>query len=362
VAVLSDLLSRVRLELGDAQKQFTFKATGDGATKVFETDYKPVELTNLLVTVAGSPIAYPSGYTIEQSTGILTFVTAPATSAAIVVTGMVDRYFLDSELTEFINDAVNQHTYNRTDSFGSAVTLASISAVEEYPVAILASIEGLWALATDASFDIDISAPDGVTIPRAQRYRQITEIIAERWNQYRMLCSQLNIGLWRIEMGTLIRTSRTTNKYVPIYMGQEVDDSRIPERVYIQNDLTGRNTFPSYAQTYDIVLYQGNSYSATFDFPFDITGLEFAAQIRTYPNAPSIYANFEVTVVSASSSLSTIQLSLEVADTAYLPPRGFWDLRATSTADSTYAQTYIKGQVFTTQGVTDSSGAMDGSW
>lgn len=362
MAVLSDILSRVRLELGDLQKNFTFTATGDGITKVFATGIKPMELDNLYITVAGTAVAYPAGYSLEQDTGIITFTTAPASAAAIVVKGFQDRYFLDAELSNFISDAVNQHTYNRTDSFGSAVTLATISPVEEYPVAILAAIEGLWALATDAAFDIDIQAPDGINIPRSERYRQLTGIIQQRWDQYRMLCSQLNVGLWRIEMGTLIRTSRTTNKYVPIYMGQEVDDSRMPERVYIQNDLTGRNTFPSYAQTYDIVLYQGNSYSATFDFPFDITGLEFAAQIRTYPNAPSIYANFEVTVVSASSSLSTIQLSLEVADTAYLPPRGFWDLRATSTADSTYAQTYIKGQVFTTQGVTDSSGAMDGSW
>jgi len=352
VATISDLLSRVRLELGDQQKAFTFNATGDGSTKVFATGIKPMEVENLSVKVAGSSIAYPTGYTVEQSTGIVTFATAPANNAAIVIQGNVDRYFLDSELTEFINDAVNQHTYNRVDSYGSQVTLATISAVEEYPVAILASIEGLWALATDAAFDINITAPDGVMIPRSERYRQLTEIISERWNQYRLLCSQLNIGLWKIEMGTLIRTSRTTNKYVPIYVGQEIDDSRMPERVWIQNNLTGRNPFPSYAQTYDIVLYQGNSYQSTFDFPFDITGMDFEAQIRTYPNSPSLYATFEVTVVSTSTSLSTLQLNLEVSDTEYLPPRAFWDLRATSSSDSNWAQTYIKGQVFTTEAVT----------
>ena len=119
----------------------------------------------------------------------------------------------------------------------------------------MATIEALWALATDAAFDINITAPDGVMIPRAQRYQQLSSIIQQRWEQYKTLCAQLNVGLWKIEMGTLIRTSRTTNKYVPIYVGQEIDDSRKPERVYIANNLTGRSPMPTNAQNYDIILF-----------------------------------------------------------------------------------------------------------
>ena len=153
-------------------------------------------------------------------------------------------------------------------------------------------------------------------------------------------------------MGTLIRVSRTTNKYVPIYINQEVDDNRRPERAYIHNDLTGRTPIPTTAQIYDITLYQGDSWYAEFDFPFDVTGLTFKAQIRTYPNSPSLYATFAVNTISTSSTLSKIGLTLTTKDTAYMPVRAFWDLQATSANDANYEQTYIRGQVFTTQQVT----------
>jgi len=126
VAVLSDILSRVRLDLGDLQKNFTFTATGDGTTTIFPTGIKPIEIVNLTVTENGNPIGYPYGYTVEQDTGIITFANAPASGATIFIQGVQDRYFLDSELCVFINDAVTEHTYNRVDAYGTQVTLASI--------------------------------------------------------------------------------------------------------------------------------------------------------------------------------------------------------------------------------------------
>jgi len=352
VALLADLVSRVRLELGDASKQFTYSGTGDGVTKAFYLNTKPVELTNLYITVNGVAKAYPTDYSLEGDQGIIHFTSAPGNNTAIKVEGTANRYFLDDDICGFVNTAVTQHTYNRTDAYGSAVTIASIPAVEEYPVAILATIEALWALATDAAFDINITAPDGVVIPRAQRYTQLTGIISQRWDQYKQLCSALNIGLWRLEMGTLRRVSRTTNKLVPVYMAQEIDDARKPERVYISNDLNGRSPMPTTAQNYDIILYQGDSYEVEFDFPFDTTALTFKAQVRTYPNAPSLYASFTVTTISTSSTLSKIKLSLTSSATKYMPVRAFWDLQATAASDPDYQMTYIKGQVFTTQQVT----------
>lgn len=352
MALIADLVSRVRLELGDQPIQFTYKATGDGTTKDFTLDCKPVDPNTLLVTVNGIPVPTPSVYTLEQDIAVVHFGTAPYANANIVITGVHYRYFTDTDISTFINTAVTQHTYNRTDSYGSNVNLRSIPAVEEYPLAILAVIEALWVLATDSAFDINISAPDGVVIPRAQRYQQLTDMIKQRWEQYKTLCAQLNIGLWRIEMGTLRRISRSTNKLVPLYMAQEVDDARRPERVYMQNDLLGRSQLPDYNQIYDMVIYQGDSFAVEFDFPFDITGLTFKAQIRTYPNAPSLYATFTVTTVSTSSTLSKINLSLTSSDTAYLPVRGFWDIQATSVTDPEYQMTYVHGQVFTIQQVT----------
>jgi hypothetical protein len=326
VALLTDLVSRVRLELGDQPIQFTYKAVGDGVTKDFTLECKPVDPTTLVVTTGITPVPTPAGYTLEKDVGVVHFVTAPTIGTPVTVTGLRYRYFTDSDICTFINTAVSQHTYNRTDSYGS--------------------------VATDSAFDINITAPDGVVIPRAQRYSQLTGIIQQRWEQYKQLCAQLNIGLWRIEMGTLRRISRTTNKLIPVYIPQEVDDARRPERVYLQNDLTGRSPAPAYGQLYDIVLYQGDSFQCEFDFPFDTTGYNFTAQIRTYPNAPSLYATFTITTISTSSTLSKLKVSLKKTDTAYMPVRAFWDLQATSVTDPDYEVTYIHGQVFTVQQVT----------
>ncbi len=350
MAAIADLVSRVRLELGDMPKQFSFTATGDGTNKDFDTKIKPLDSTTLLVTVNGTAIAQPAGYTVEKDLGVFHFVTAPANNAVVKFVGTSYRYFSDSDLTTFINTAVSQHVDNRTDQFGTQVTLASIPPVEEYPLAILATIEALWALATDAAFDIDISAPDGVMIPRSERYRQLSQIIAQRWDQYKQLSSALNIGLWRIEMGTLRRVSRTTNKLVPIYLAQEIDDSRKPERIYINNDLKGRSPLPSYAGTYDIILYQGDNWSGTFDFPFDVTNLNFKAQVRTYPNSPAIYATFTITKTNAANG--TILLTLPSSATKYMPARAFWDLQATMDSNPDFEQTYVRGQIFTQQQVT----------
>lgn len=350
MAVLSDIVYRTRLELGDQAHKFDYSAVGNGITTAFDLSAKPVDPATLLVTVNGTPMTNPTQYTVETDLGVIHFVNPPSNGAVIVASGTAFRYFSDSDIELFVNTVIEQHTLNRTDSMGSQVTLANLPAVEEYPVAILATIEALWALATDASFDINIMAPDGVTIPRAQRFQQLTAMIAQRQQQYKELCSALNIGLWRIEMGTLRRVSRTTNKLVPIYVAQEIDDSRRPERVYIQNDLNGRKPFPSTASIYDIAIYQGDNWEAIFDFPFDITNYDFKAQIRTYPNAPALYATFNVDKFDPVAG--KLKLSLTTSQTKYLPARGFWDLQMTDPSNTNFEQTYIKGQVFVTQQVT----------
>jgi hypothetical protein len=331
-------------------KQFTSTFTGDGTTKDFDTKIKPLEDTTLVVTVNNVAQTQPQMYTVEKDLGVFHFITAPTNNHVIKIVGTSYRYFTDADITRFINTAVEQHTHERTDGFGTQMSLGLLPPVEEYPLAILATIEALWALATDAAFDIDIQAPDGVMIPRSERYRQLSQIIQQRMEQYKQLSSALNIGIWRIEMGTLRRVSRMTNKLVPIYLAQEIDDSRKPERIYIQNDLNGRKPAPSYAGVYDIALYQGDSWSGEFDFPFDVTALTFKAQIRTYPNAPALYATFTVTKFDAANG--RIRLTLDPAATKYLPARAFWDLQATSATDPTFEQTYVRGQVFVTQQVT----------
>jgi len=350
MASMADLVSRVRLELGDMPKMFTFSVIGDGSTKDFYLKEKPIDPYTLYVSVNNAAILSGSGYKLEKDKGMLHFRYALTASENLFVAGTSYRYFTDADIETFINTAVTQHLHERTDSYGSNMSLAKLPPVEEYPVAILAVIEALWALATDASFDINISAPDGVVIPRNQRYEQLTNTINQRWEQYRQLCQQLNIGLWRIQVGTLRRVSRLTNKFVPVYLSQEIDDSRKPERVYLNNDLMGRTPTPSAVEVYDIQMYQGDSFERQVNFDFNITGLVWKAQIRTYPNSPSLYGTFNVTILDAATG--KIKLTMTNSNTKYLPARAFWDLQATSTTDATFERTFLRGQVFVTQQVT----------
>lgn len=352
MATISALLDRVRLELGDTPAQFTTNLKGDGNTKDFYLKVKPVDATYLTVLVNNVPQANPANFTVEENIGMIHFATAPANNAVIKITGTHYRYFTTSELTTFVNTAVLQHTDNRTNSFGSQITIETLPPIEEYPVALLTTINALWALATDASFDINIQAPDGVIIPRNQRFQQLSAIIASRQEQYRALCAALNIGLWRIEMGILRRVSRTTNKLVPIYMPQEIDDSSKPERVYMENNMKGRTPVPNNVQVYDIVLTQGDTWlSPEMDLPIDITSFNVKAQIRTYPESPTLAAEMTVTILDAAAG--RIQLSLTKEKTDALPLKAFWDLQV-SASDGSYSQTWLRGLVFANREVTTS--------
>jgi len=351
MATLTDLISKVRTEINDQAKQFTKTFTGDGVTTTFNLGVKPVDDATLLVKDNTTTLTNPTGYTVETVYGVIHTTSAPASGHTLTVTGNVWRYFSDSEITNFINTAVLQHTNNRTNSFGSAITLATLPELEVYPLVVLCTVEALFALATDASYDININAPDGVSIPRGQRFQQMTALINQRMEHYKSICAALNIGLWRIEIGTLRRVSRTTNKLVPIYVPQEIDDSTSPERVYMQNDLNGRTVVPSTIPIYDMVMYQGDDFSVILDFPdtMSFTNLTFKAQIRTYPGSPTLWATFTVAVYDAN--LKKLKLSLPGTTTANLPLRCFWDIQATSSTDSSVI-TYLRGQVFTYPQVT----------
>lgn len=345
-----DLLMKVRNELADQPTLFSKTFIADGNEITYPLGVKPIEPSTLQVTLNGQIVTQPTYYAAGDKTGVIYFVNPPDAGAVIKVIGNAYRYFTDFELENYVRTSITQHTYNRTDGFGRRVTLRTLDPVEEYPLVVLTVIEALWALATDSAFDINITAPDGIMIPRDQRYMQITNLIQQRWEQYRQLCSQLNVGLWRIEMGDLRRVSRTTNRLVPLYVEQEADDPAMPERLYIPTDVTGRQPVISPIPIVDFLLYQSDSFSEVLDFNRDVTGLNFQAQIRSFPTSPTLYANFDVTVLQ-NSNPARIQLTLKRSDTDMLPLRSFWDLRATS-SDPDYEETFVRGQVFTQPQVT----------
>ena len=291
-----------------------------------------------------------SGAMVEESTGVITFDDAPYTGSTITIQGDHYKYFTAAELCRIVSAAVQEHLYHRTDSFQRQLTIANLPLIEEYPVSILGTIQALYTLATDASFDIDISTPDGVSIPRAERYRQLMDMIRARKEQYDDLCKALNIGITRIDVFTLRRISNSTNKYVPIYLPQEIDDRTPPSRVYLPIPTYGGSPVPSVAADYDLKFTQGDDFSVTLDFPFDVTGYTPKAQIRLYPESANVIANITCEITDAAAG--KIKISLSSTQTRKVPLRAYWDIQLTTPDDPPLTETYLRGAVFCVRDIT----------
>ena len=344
MASVADLSNRLRSELTDVGKTFIETFVGNGVTKTFNLSHYPINGADLKV-ISGTTDTYPvdsaqmtvksgstdisSTSTIEEHTGLLTLAAAPALNTIITVAGTYYRYFTDAEIQNYVNIAFVQHAGTAANAYGSKISLSNLPMVEEYPIVLLASTMALFTLATDAAYDIDIQAPDGVSIPRSERYRQLMDMIQLRKEQYRELCNLLGVGLHRIEVVTVRKISQRTNRYVPIYRAQELDDHGYPQRVHIPLP-TYMDQTTSSVQTYDINLYRGDSFEVTIDFPFSLTDYSLLSQIRSYSGANIVLATFNINITDVANGKA--KLSLTSDQTSDLPSRGRWDIQMTKKA------------------------------
>lgn len=326
MATISSLVDRVRLELGDLGKSFVTQFVADGTTNRFQLHYSPLDASSVYVFTNGTDITSQSS--VEESTGILVTDTVLEDGVEVTVSGNYYRYFTAAELTSLVNDAVLQHTANHVDSTGRKITVENLPQIEEYPVAIYATTLALYTLATDAAFDIDIAAPDGVSIPRSERYRQLNQQIAERQAQYKELCVQLGLGMYKIDVFTLRRVSKATNRYVPVYKPQEVDDRSYPQRVRDQLPTYGDKPPVWPTDAGELTAYQGRAFSTTVSFSgtFD-ESTSFAAKLLSQRGSVLVVQEFELDTVDNGDGNYTATLSLTSDQTLRLPSRTYWSLQ-----------------------------------
>lgn len=352
MTILTGLSNRLRSELGDFPKSFVFQTTADGTSTRYLVPYSPLDGVNLIITVNGVDVS--TTVEVEEATGYIVFDTAPISGRLIVVAGNYYRYFTSAEIEQFVTTAFQQHTANHNDSYGRSVALSTLPTLEEYPVLVWASTLALYTLATDASFDIDITAPDGVQIPRSERYRQLMQMIEVRKTQYKELCSQLGIGLYKIDVFSLRRISKTTNHYVPIYVPQEIDDREPKERVYIPIPTYGGVKKLTSAFTQDLYVYTGDSYSVQIQFDFEVNGYVAKSEIRPAPNSPILLAAFATSYPNVGAvdggGLRTLQLDLTATQTLKLPGVCYYDVQLTD--PNGLVHTYVTGKIFVTAQVT----------
>lgn len=351
MATLASLADRLRAEIGDIARSFTEELRGDGESKRFQLTEAPINAASLSIKVNGVEVS--STATIEEVTGMIQLSSVPIDGATVYVSGTSFKYFTDTEIQYYVNTAFIEHARSITDSNGSRVTMATLPAIDEYPVVLLASTMALYTLATDAAFDIDIISPDGVSIPRSERYRQLMETVTNRKEQYRELCNMLGTGMYKIEVFTLRKISRRTNRYVPIYRPQEIDDGSMPQRVYLQMPDYGDITLPSPVTNKDLSLYSGDDFDIQLKFSMDLSTYTPLAQIRLFPTFPSnqvgpvILTTFETTITASvpGGILDTLNLHLDSDVTAKLPRTAYYDIQLTSSTG--LVRTYLEGKVFT---------------
>jgi hypothetical protein len=345
MATLSGLVSRVRVELGDLGKSFVTQFVADGSTNRFKLHYSPLDANGVMVFKNGTDIS--NDCSIEESTGVLVTDTLPDDGDEFTVSGTYYRYFTQTEIETLVNDAVVQHTGRTTDSIGRQITVSNLPVIEEYPVAIYAVTLALYTLATDSAFDIDIQAPDGVTIPRAERYRQLMEMVQTRREQYRELCTYLGVGMYKIDVLSLRRVSHATGRYVPIYKPQEVDDRSYPQRVHIPEPTYGDQPPVWPTDGGELTAYQGRDFTANISFTYD-TGTSFVAKLLNQRGSVVRVQDFDISVDEATEGNYVATISLTADQTMRLANRTYWSIEVDDETVDTTIPTEVKGGNFFT--------------
>lgn len=331
MATLSNLVDRVRVELGDLGKAFVVNFVADGTTNRFRLQYAPVDGSLLRVFKNGTEVS--DDVAVEESTGIIVTDTLYASGDEVSVSGTYYRYFTTAEIERFINDALEHHSARRTDSIGRKLTVNNLPAVEEYPLAIYATTLALYTLATDASFDINIFAPDGVSIPRSERYRQLMEMIEARREQYRELCVQLGIGMYSIEVFNLRRISGRTNRLVPAYRSQEVDDRSHPQRLDIPVPTYGEQPIPWPTEGQEFIAYETFDFEETVNFTGDFTGKTLFARVIRQRGSVVVIQDMGFSVVENATNDYTATLTLDFDKIELLPRLTWWQVYSVADDD-----------------------------
>src|SRR5687767_5878414 len=168
------LRARLRLELSDVGETFVAQVVYDGTSRVIDTPVGVLDSETVAVTVVGSPdVIWIQGvdYEVDETEAEIIIIrpTLPGVNTVIRIQGTGYKFFSDAESDTFVTEAFRMHLVGRNPM----PTYTTLPPTEEYLITILAAVEALWVMATDSSFDIDISIPEGVTIPRSQRFAQI---------------------------------------------------------------------------------------------------------------------------------------------------------------------------------------------
>lgn len=293
--ILATIMDRARKEYGDYGTVVAEDHVLDGTSRVVQLDNDVIEPDGIDVRLDGVPLVEDSTYQLDATNGRVVLTSLPAPGALLSVTGTSWQFMTDAELAGYVDSAVAKHVHGRVLESLSVDTqgfrrfarvlqsVATLPKVEWHPVALLAALEALHVVRADAAYDINAATAEATSVAASQRYQQITVQIQDLERRYRELCTQLNVGLWRIQVGDLRRVSLQTGKYVPLYPAREIDDYSVtwdrylPPRDFPAELVSGQQ--PADFQRYDPSVIRGRDWSVDIEFPFDLTGKVLVADI-----------------------------------------------------------------------------------
>lgn len=229
MATKSDITTIARNYLRDFPRFFqnTFAPKG----RTYDLGKPNIDSTSLWVAYIpqGSTAAsvFPTSYyTVDERNGLIRFSQTLPNPSEILIEGYHYEWLTPSDLDFYADMAINLNTHNLS------LSLSNMAPAVSDVVGIHTLIQALWGLLSEYSRDIDVITSESVHIISSQRYRMVSSLLQFWTDEYNKRANALNIGLERLEVLTLRRVSRTTNRLVPVYKPREVGDYGPIERVY----------------------------------------------------------------------------------------------------------------------------------
>lgn len=233
MANFDDVATIARTYLRDFPRFFQTSMPTVGRT--YQLGHANIDASSLYVAVympsGGAASALSAAeYSLDVRNGVIRLAESAASGSELLIEGYYYEWVTPDDLSFYTKRAIEKHLVALDTS------LANLTDVVINAIGISAIVECLWALMTEYSRDIDVITSESVHIPASQRFRMVQALLSQWEAEYQRHATALNIGLDRIEVFNLRRTSRTTNKLVPLYKSQELGDYAPLERLWPKID------------------------------------------------------------------------------------------------------------------------------
>ena len=133
-------INRLRTELKDFGKIYKETFDGDGSTLNFPLTHIPIKDDSYTVKVEGVTKTETTDYTIDKDTGVITFVSAPASGSDNIEVSYQSVQIRDEDYLEIINDGIDHFQWKLWKKAFDSTTFTSVKNQYEYDMSSLAGL------------------------------------------------------------------------------------------------------------------------------------------------------------------------------------------------------------------------------